>query len=55
MVMNSGQGRLDAVIAESATERRLVPLGAVVLTTFSNAEHTVKLGVNYRFNWVGVR
>ena len=27
----------------------------VVLTTFSNAEHTVKLGVNYRFNWVGVR
>ena len=25
----------------------------VVITTFTNDEHTVKLGVNYRFNWGG--
>jgi outer membrane immunogenic protein len=23
----------------------------VVISTFNNAEHTIKLGVNYRFNW----
>lgn len=27
----------------------------VVVSTFSNAEHTIKLGVNYRFNWTGAR
>lgn len=27
----------------------------VVITTFSNAEHTVELGVNYRFNWLATR
>ena len=27
----------------------------VVISTFSNAEHTIKLGVNYRFNWVAGR
>lgn len=25
----------------------------IVVSTFSNAEHTVKLGLNYRFNWAG--
>ena len=27
----------------------------VVLTTFNNEEHTIKLGLNYRFNWAGGR
>ena len=26
----------------------------VVVTTFRNDEHTIKLGVNYRFNWGGM-
>ena len=31
---------------------QLAPLAPLVAaSTFTNAEHTIKLGLNYRFNW----
>ncbi len=30
------------------------PALPLVATTFKNDEHTIKLGLNYRFNWAGM-
>ena len=35
------------------SSRFLTPVALVPLGSFTNDDHTVKVGVNYRFNWGG--